>query len=226
MASSRPVILIDVDNTLLDNDRFADDFTHHLDQVFGEAERLRYWEIYNALRDEVHYADYLGAVQRFRYGAKDQSALQQLSSWLLDYPFAERFYPGALNALAALDGAGTTVILSDGDMIFQPRKIARSGIGDVVKGRVVIDIHKEKELGALQSLYPADHYVIVDDKLNILNTMKSTLGAKLTTVFVRQGHYAAQAVQDPKSQPADLAVDHIAQVPEALSAFASADNLF
>ncbi|OOG62530.1 haloacid dehalogenase [Rhodanobacter sp. B04] len=188
--------LLDVDNTLLDNDRFAADLGNTLEQAFGAAERDRYWAIYAQLRDELGYADYLGALQRFRAGLDNDPSLLQMSAYLLEYPFADRLYPHALDTIAHLRTLGPTAILSDGDVVFQPRKIQRAGIWAAVRGEVLIYLHKQQMLVAMQQRYPAAHYVMVDDKPQILADMKQRLGHKLTTVFVRQGHYAAAAPTD------------------------------
>lgn len=197
-----PVIfLLDVDNTLLDNDRFAADLGDKLEQAFGATERDRYWAIYAQLRDELGYADYLGTLQRFRAGLDNERALLLMSAWLLEYPFAERLYPNALDTLAHLQAMGPTVILSDGDMVFQPRKIQHAGLWAALHGEVLIYLHKQRMLVAMQQRYPAAHYVMVDDKPQILADMKQRLGHKLTTVFVRQGHYAAAAPADVQPAP-------------------------
>ncbi len=207
--TSRLVFLLDVDNTLLDNDRIAADLREHLDRQFGTQRQERYWQIFEELRDELGYADYLGALQRYRVEYLDDPRLLMMSSFLVDYPFADRLYPHALDAIRHLDTFGTTVILSDGDVVFQPRKIQRSGLWDAVGGRVLIYIHKEKMLGEMAAHYPAEHYVMVDDKLRILEAMKAVLGTKLTTVFPRQGHYALDPKNDAMFRPADIAVERI-----------------
>ena len=204
------VLLLDVDNTLFDNDRFAADLGAHLEQAFGAAERERYWTIYNALRAQLGYADYLAALQKFRVGLDDDLPdLLQMSAFVLDYPFADRLYPQALKAIAHLRTFGSPVILSDGDVIFQPRKIQRSGIWDAVEGRVLIYLHKERMLDAMQRRFPASHYVMVDDKPQLLAAMKRLLGGKLTTVFVRQGHYAAESVNAVIDPAPDLTIQRI-----------------
>lgn len=205
------VVLLDVDNTLLDNDRFAADLDTWLEGEFGSVESKRYWAIYASLRDQLGYADYLGAVQCFRAGLDDDPALLQLASYLLEYPFAKRVYPHALEAIARVRTLARPVILSDGDVVFQPRKIHRSGLWDAVKGDVLIYPHKQHALAAIQRRYPASHYVMVDDKPHLLAEMKEGLAGKLTTVFVRQGHYAA-ASPAGFSSGADLEIDHIAQL--------------
>ncbi len=200
------VFLLDVDNTLLDNDRFADDLGDTLAQTFGVAERDRYWSIYEQLRAETGCADYLGALQRFRHGLGDAPALLQMSAYLLDYPFAERLYPHALDTIAHLRTLAPTVILSDGDIVFQPRKLQLSGIWSAVHGEVLIYTHKQRRLMAMRQRYPAAHYVMVDDKPQLLATMKRQLGKRLTTVFVRQGHYAADSEREVVDPPPDLAI--------------------
>ena len=201
------VFLLDVDNTLLDNDRFAADLGRHLEQSFGGAERDRYWRIYAALRDELGYADYLATLQRFREGQDSNPALLQMSSYLLEYPFAERLYPQALQAIAHLHTLGKPVILSDGDVVFQPLKIQRSGLWNALRGEVMIYRHKQQMLAAVQQRYPAIHYVMVDDKPQILAEMKQDLGELLTTVFVRQGHYAQAAPPDIRPAPDRVIAD-------------------
>ena len=204
------VLLLDVDNTLLDNDRFAADLGAHLEQTFGAAERARYWTIYNALRAELGYADYLAALQKFRVGLDDDLPdLLQMSAFVLDYPFADCLYPQTLEAIAHLRTFGSPVVLSDGDVIFQPRKIQRSGIWDAVEGRVLIYLHKERMLDAMQRSFPASHYVMVDDKPQLLAAMKRALGGKLTTVFVRQGHYATESVNAVIDPAPDLTIQRI-----------------
>ena len=203
------VFLVDCDNTLLDNDRAQRDLRDHLAREFGADSRDRYWAIFEALRSELGYADYLGALQRYRLGDMSDPRLLLMSSYLVDYPFADRLYEGSLAALAHLRRLGTTVILSDGDVVFQPRKIQRSGLWDAVDGRVLIYIHKEQMLDAVAQRYPARHYVMVDDKLRILAAMKDTWGDRLTTVFARQGHYAFDPASIAAYPPAALSVDRI-----------------
>ena len=209
---SELVFLLDVDNTLLDNDRFGADLGTRLEQAFGAAERDRYWTIYGALRDELGYADYLGALQKFRAGLEESPDLLQISAFMLEYPFAGRLYPGALDVIQHLRTLGLLAILSDGDVVFQPRKIQRSGIWDAVEGRVLIYLHKERMLDAMQQRFPASHYVMVDDKPQLLAAMKRVLGAKLSTVFVRQGHYAAESTSKVVDPPPDISIGRIADL--------------
>jgi len=203
------VCLLDCDNTLLDNDRVQDDLRGHLEREFGVASRDRYWAIFEALRAELGYADYLGALQRYRLGDMHDPRLLLMSSFLVDYPFADRLYPSAFDAIAHLRRFGLPVILSDGDVVFQPRKIQRSGLWDAVDGRVLIYIHKEQMLDDVRERYPARHYVMVDDKLRILAAMKEAWGDRLTTVFPRQGHYALDSRNLSAYPPAALTVERI-----------------
>ena len=209
------VFLLDVDNTLLDNDRITADLRAHLDREFGAASASHYWKHFEALRTELGYGDYLGALQRYRLdsehdvGKGDDPRLLHMSSYLIDYPFADRHYPRALEVIARLNTLGRTVILSDGDVVFQPRKVQRSGLWNAVDGRVLIYIHKEEMLDSVQKRYPAQHYVMVDDKLRILSAMKKIMQRRLTTVFPRQGHYALDPEVLAGSPPADLAIPGI-----------------
>ncbi len=209
LAPHEVVFLLDVDNTLLDNDRVLVDLRDHLTREFGPGIRDRYWAIFEALRAELGYADYLGALQRYRLEDLNDPRLLLMSSFLVDYPFEARLYPGALDAVARLRAWGPTVILSDGDVVFQPRKVRRSGLWDAVEGRVLIYIHKEQMLDSVARCYPARHYVMVDDKLRILAAMKDRWRDRLTTVFPRQGHYALDPKIAAEYPPADIAIDRI-----------------
>jgi FMN phosphatase YigB (HAD superfamily) len=209
---SRVVFLIDVDNTLLDNDRVSADLKRHLTKVLGAEKQQRYWAIFEELRAELGYADYLGALQRYRVERPRESSILEMSSFLIDYPFANRLFPGSLDAIDYMATLGTPVILSDGDVIFQPRKVERSGLLDAVEGRVLIYIHKEFELDDVEKRYPADHYVLVDDKLRILTAVKKIWGARVTTVFPRQGHYAFDPKVVAMYPPADITVERIGEL--------------
>src|SRR5262245_32373932 len=187
------VFLFDVDNTLIDNDHVQADLSEHLEQAYGAAARDRYWEIFEQLRSELGYADYLGALERYRVEEIHRPDVLRMSIWLVDYPFADRLFPGALDAVKHVAQWGTTVILSDGDAVFQPRKVERSGLWKAFEDRVLIYIHKEQELEQVERLYPADHYVLIDDKLHILSVVKKIWGERVTTVFPKQGHYAFDA---------------------------------
>jgi FMN phosphatase YigB (HAD superfamily) len=203
------VFLLDVDNTLLDNDSVAADLRKHLTEAFGEERQARYWAFFEELRSELGYADYLGALQRFRLAYPHETGLIQMSTWLIDYAFADRLYPGSLDVIAHLRTMGQPVILTDGDVVFQPRKIARSGINLAVEGHVLLYVHKEEELGEVERRYPAEHYVLVDDKLRILAAVKEAWGDRVTTVFPRQGHYALDPEVLSSYPPADISVDRI-----------------
>jgi FMN phosphatase YigB (HAD superfamily) len=211
-AAGDVVFLLDVDNTLLDNDRFGADLGDRLEQAFGAAERARYWQIFTDRREQLGLADYLGALQLFRTGLDDDPQLLAMSQYLLEYPFASLVYPGAMAAVAHLGSLGKPVVLSDGDVVFQPRKIQHSGIWNAVAGRVMIYLHKERVLDHVQQRYPAAHYVMVDDKPNLLAAMKSVLGAKLTTVFVRQGHYALAAQSNAGLPAPDRVIERIGEL--------------
>jgi FMN phosphatase YigB (HAD superfamily) len=208
-ASNEVVFLLDVDNTLLDNDRIVADLDNHLRREFGLESRDRYWTIFEALRVRLGYADYLGALQRYRLGALNDPRLLLMSSFLVDYPFADRLYAGALDVIEHLRAWGLTVILSDGDVVFQPRKTQRSGLWDAVEGRVLIYLHKEQMLDSVESRYPARHYVMVDDKLRILAAMKKIWSDRLMTVFPRQGHYALDPKNIAAYPAADLSIERI-----------------
>ena len=203
------VFLFDVDNTLLDNDRVQDDLKNHLEREFGAETRDRYWTIFKEMRAELGYSDYLGALQRYRLEDLCDPRLLTMSSFLVDYPFANRLYPGSLDALEHVRPWGPTVILSDGDVVFQPRKVQRSGLWEAVEGRVLIYIHKEQMLNDVERRYPARHYVMVDDKLRILAAMKKVWGERLTTVWPRQGQYAFDPEVIATYPPPDLTIERI-----------------
>ena len=213
-APSKVVFLLDVDNTLLDNDRVERDLRSHLEQAFGPKSEERYWAIFEELRGELGYADYLGALQRYRVEHPRDPHLLNVWSYLLEYPFADRVYAGALDLVRRLRRLGRTVILSDGDVVFQPRKIMRSGLWDAVDGHVLIYVHKEEMLEDVGQRYPAERYVMVDDKLRILAAMKQVWGPRLTTVFPRQGHYAMDPKLTAAFPPADLSVASVADLLE------------
>jgi FMN phosphatase YigB (HAD superfamily) len=212
LATGEVVFWLDVDNTLLDNDRFTADLSARLERGFGVAGRDRYWALYATLREQLGYADYLGALQGFGAGREDDPELLQMSAFLLEYPFAQCLYPRALDVIAHLRTFGLPVVLSDGDVVFQPRKVQRSGIWDAVAGRVLIRLHKQRALEATQRRYPAAHYVMVDDKPQLLAAMKRILGARLTTVFVRQGHYAFESAGTVVDPIPDMRIERIGEL--------------
>ena len=205
------VFLFDVDNTLLDNDRVSADLKRYLDREVGSACANRYWAIFEELRTELGYADYLGALQRFRIQHPRDLRLLAASSYLINYPFANRLLPGSLDAIDHVSQWGPAVIFSDGDVVFQPRKVERAGLFEAVAGRVLIYIHKEHELDDVVERHPADHYVLIDDKIRILTAVKKTWGARVTTVFPRQGHYA-YAADVASYPPADLTIERIGEL--------------
>jgi FMN phosphatase YigB (HAD superfamily) len=209
---SAVVFLLDVDNTLLDNDAVIADLRRHLVEFFGSECDRRYWEIFEQLRSELGYADYLGALQRYRVERPREPHILETSLFLLAYPFADRLYPGALEAIRQLRARGPVVILTDGDVVFQPRKIERSGLWAATGGSVLIYIHKEEMLDDVERRFPARRYVMVDDKLRILAAVKGTWGDRVTTVFVRQGHYAYDRAVLAAYPAADVTLDSIAQL--------------
>jgi hypothetical protein len=203
------VFLFDVDNTLLDNDRVQADLSDHLAEAYGSTARERYWAIFEELRGKLGYADYLGALERYRDEDLHDPRLLHMAPWLVDYPFADRLYPGALDAVKYVERWGLPVILSDGDAVFQPVKVARSGLMRAFSDRVLIYIHKEQELADVERWRPARRYVMIDDKIRILSAMKTIWGERLTTVFVRQGHYANDKAEVAKYPAADREIARI-----------------
>ncbi|MGC3974830.1 MAG: HAD family hydrolase [Nitrospira sp.] len=212
MAEPRMVVLFDVDNTLMDNDRITADLTLHLDEEVGPKGERQYWAIFEDLREKLGYVDYLGALQRYRQEYPRDPHLLTLSRFLLNYPFAERVFPHVHEVIRHTAQWAQTVILSDGDVVFQPRKIDCSGLFEAVEGQVLIYIHKEQELDDVEQRYPADHYVLVDDKLRILTAVKAYWGARVTTVFPRQGHYANDPEVLRTFPAADLSIDRIGEL--------------
>lgn len=209
MPLNRVVFLFDVDNTLLDNDRVTSDLKRYLEREVGSERNERYWTIFEALRSELGYADYLGALQRYRIEYPHDSHLLTVSTYLINYPFANRLLPNSLDVLERYRQWGPVIILSDGDVVFQPRKIERSGLFEAVEGNILIYIHKELELADVERRYPSEHYVLVDDKLKILTAIKKVWGERLTTVFPRQGHYALDPNIISNYPPADISVERI-----------------
>ncbi len=210
--AEKTVFLFDVDNTLLDNDTVIADVSAHLEREVGTARERSYWAIFEQLRAELGYADYLGALQRYRNAYPHDPGTLAASRFLMNYPFAARLFPGALDAVEHVRRWGTPVLLTDGDVVFQPRKIDRSGLYDAFQGRALIYVHKETELADVEARYPAAHYVMVDDKLRILDAMKKTWGGRVTTVFVRQGHYAVDPAILTAYPPADIALERISEI--------------
>jgi FMN phosphatase YigB (HAD superfamily) len=206
------VFLVDVDDTLLENDRIQADLKRHIEREFGAQCRDQFWAIQEELFNQLGYRDYLGALQRFRIEHPYEPHLVTAANFLVDYPFANRLYPGALDVLERFREWGRTVILTDGDMVFQPRKVQRSGIFETVEGHVLIYIHKEEALKDVERRYPAEHYVLVDDKLRILTAVKQAWGNRVTTVFPRQGEFALNPVALASYPPADISVERISDL--------------
>jgi FMN phosphatase YigB (HAD superfamily) len=203
------VFLFDVDNTLLDNDHVQRDLSQHLVANYGQEAHDRYWSLFENLRGDLGYADYLGALQRYRLEDLHNPKVLRIANWLADYKFADRLFPGALDVVRHISAWGPAVILSDGDAAFQPRKVERSGLWQAFADNVLIYVHKEQALDDVERLYPARRYVMIDDKLRILEALKQQWGDRVTTVFPRQGHYAFDAEELRKRKPADIAIDAI-----------------
>ena len=214
MTAVDTVWLFDVDNTLLDNDRVTADLRDHLQQTVGVDRARRYWDFFEDIRAELGYADYLGALQRYRLSYPREPHLLEVSYYLTRYPFAHRLLPGAIDAIGRAKRSGPIVILSDGDAVFQPFKVYRSGLLDVFSGNVLIYIHKERELDDVEQRFPASHYIVVDDKPRILRAIKDHWRDRVTTVFVRQGHYAFDHQEVERCGPADVLVERIGQLAE------------
>jgi phosphoserine phosphatase len=189
MPPSGIVFLFDVDNTLLDNDRVTEDLQRYLEREVGHERQKRYWTIFERLRVELGYADYLGALQRYRTEYPRDPRLLTVSHFLINYPFADRLYPNALEVIEHVKQWGPVVILSDGDVVFQPRKIERSGLFEAVGGNVLID-----------------------DKLRILSAVKTIWASRVTTVFPRQGHYAMDRQVLARFPPADVTITSIGDI--------------
>jgi FMN phosphatase YigB (HAD superfamily) len=212
MTKPETVFLFDVDNTLLDNDRVTADLRRFLDQEVGTERSTVYWKIFEELRSELSYADYLGALQRYRLAHPYESHLLTISTYLINYPFANRLFPNSLDVIEKCSEAGQVVILTDGDVVFQPRKIERSGLFEAVNGNILVYVHKETELHDVERRYPAEKYVLVDDKIRILSAIKEIWSDRVTTVFPRQGHYALDAEAVAKYPPADITVERIGDI--------------
>lgn len=210
--TQRVVFLFDVDNTLLDNDQVVEDLRKHLCAEVGSKKCRHYWNIFERRRSELGYADYLGALQQYRSEYPHDMQLLAVSRYLIDYPFANRLFPNSIDVLQYARRLGQVSLLTDGDVVFQPRKIQRAGLNDVVQGHVLIYVHKEKELADVQSRYPADHYVVVDDKLRILTAIKKSWRHRVTTVFPRQGHYALDPKIIAACPPADITLERIGEL--------------
>lgn len=208
----RVAFLFDIDNTLLDNDRVTDDLRRHLEVHVGYERQKRYWEIFELLRVELGYADYLGALQRYRVEYPRDPRLLEVSRFMVNYPFANRLYPNSLDAVEHVKQWGPVVIVSDGDVVFQPRKVDRSGLGDVFGSNVLIYVHKEHELDDVEERFSAEHFVMIDDKVRLLAAIKKFWGPRVTTVFPRQGHYALNAAEIAKYPRPDITIERIGEL--------------
>ena len=214
MARHAVVTLFDVDNTLLDNDHVVADLRRFLAEKVGNGQHERYWELFEELRVELGYADYLGALQRFRVENLHRPHLLDVSLFLLGYPFANRLFPSSLDAVEHARTWGAVAVLSDGDVVFQPLKVERSGLFETFRGNVLIYIHKEQELADVERRFPAEHYVFVDDKPRLCAAIKAHWGGRVTTVFPRQGHYAHDAAELAKYPPPDVTIARISELLE------------
>jgi hypothetical protein len=203
------VFLFDIDNTLFDNDHMQNDLFGHIQSEFGKKARDRYLAIFEQLRSELGYADYLGALERYRVENLHDPRLLHVANWLVDYPFPKRVYPKVFEVIKRVKRWGQVAILSDGDAVFQPRKVECSGLWKAFGGHVLIFIHKEQELAAVERFFPAKHYVMVDDKLRLLQAIKDVWQHRVTTVFPRQGHYALDKKANAKFRPADISIERI-----------------
>jgi FMN phosphatase YigB (HAD superfamily) len=218
MSQPKIVTLFDVDNTLLDHDHVTADLRRHLARTVGTHRAQRYWELFEEIRTELGYADYLGALQRYRLEHPRDPHLMEVSYYLMSYPFANRLFPGSIDAVQHAQQWGPASILSDGDVVFQPLKISRSSLYEVFEGKALIYVHKETELADVEERYPAEHYVVVDDKLRILEAIKKQWRASVTTVFVRQGHYALDPKATAQFAPADISLERIGEFPNLTQA--------
>jgi FMN phosphatase YigB (HAD superfamily) len=214
MSDPQIVFLFDVDNTLLDHDRVVADLRRFMEREIGKERQQRYWEILETVRAELGYVDYLGTLQRYRAEYPHNASILKVSLYLISYPFANRLFPNALDVVDHVKQWGTAAILSDGDAVFQPRKIEGSGLWDAVDGNVRIYVHKEFELADVEKKLPGDHYVVIDDKLKLLTAIKEQWKDRVTTIFPKQGHYA----RDPKNlasyPPADISIERIGDLLE------------
>jgi FMN phosphatase YigB (HAD superfamily) len=206
------IFLFDVDNTLLDNDRMKRDLGDYVNRTFGPGAENELWTLYEEERVKHGYADFLGTLERFRLAHLQDTRVLKLANWVMDYPYIERLYPDALGVVRHVRQWGLPVILTDGDGVFQPHKLERAGLLGAFGGHVLNYVHKEQELDSVKRAYPAKHYVLIDDKLSLLNLVKKAWGDRVTTVFPRQGHYANDAKILARSQPADIEIERIADL--------------
>lgn len=201
------VFLLDVDNTLLDNDRLKEDLQRRFLTLLGQERSDRFWQIYEEVRRDEDYVDYPLTFKRIAEEQNDPELRTSLETVLEGLQFSSYLYPGVLGTLAYLRTLGTPVILSDGDQVFQPYKIRYSGLERAVDGHVLIYVHKEQELPRVFAHFPADHYVAVDDKPRILAALETECPTTFTTVLVLQGKYAVPGAFTPAP---DYVIDRIA----------------
>ncbi len=201
------VFLLDCDNTLLDNDALKADLDVRLRAFLGESLVERFWVVYEGVRGLRGTVDFPLTFERFREDLPDGATLERVRSIIMDYPFAEHVYPATLSTLRYLRRIGLPAIVSDGDSVYQPRKIERSKLADAVEGRVLVYVHKEEHLDEILARWPSDLYVMVDDKARILSATKERFPDRFVTVHVRQGHYGT----DPErfAVPPDVSIEHI-----------------
>lgn len=225
MQKHNVVFLFDVDNTLLDNDRILQNLRDYLTANVGSDCQKDYWQILEELRSELGYVDYLGSLQRYRVAHPREENILRISPYLIDYPFANRLYPGSLDSIEHVQQWGPAVILSDGDAVFQPWKVHHSGLAEAVRGNILIYIHKEQMLDEVERHFPAEHYVMIDDKLRILDAIKKQWKSRVTTVFVEQGHYADDPENLRRYPHGDLRVEEIGKLADIpLSALLAAGS--
>ncbi len=205
----RLVFLLDVDNTLLDNDALKAEIGSRIQMLVGVELARRFWVVYEQVRQQAEFVDYPATLDRFINQYGDASQPVQLRQIFESLPFASFLFPDVIETLRHLRSLGTVAILSDGDQVFQPLKIRKSGLEEAVGGNVLIYVHKERELQRVFAQYPADHYVMVDDKPRILSALEEECPSRFTTVFVLQGHYAREGEYEPVP---DIVVHHFADL--------------
>ncbi len=208
-SNSDMVFLFDVDNTLLDHDRVKQDLGALLDSRIFDGASEHYWSAYEAIRAETGQADFLASFQRCWIDSECNPHWLPAADLMLDYPYSDRLYPGALHVLEHVSRFAMVAIVSDGDAVLQPRKIRRAGLWQAVDGRVLIYQNKQQRLADIAHRFPAQHYVMIDDKPDVLVHMKSAWSSRLTTVFPRQGHYAHDQEHRHDQPEPDISIDHI-----------------
>lgn len=203
------VILLDVDNTLVDNDRVKKDIERAIANAVAPARAERFWSLYEEVRNAAGVVDFPETLRRFRRAYPDEAGSEDVDRAVLGVPFERYLYPRALDVVGRFWSLGEVAILSDGDRVYQPAKIARTGLLQATRGNVLIYEHKEDHLAEVERRFPAGHYTHVDDKAALLARTKRALGSRATTIHVRQGHYASEL---PAGPPPDMVVDGIADL--------------